>query len=191
MKGVHRHWMPPYKHLNWPICGPISLDASDTSDGTQTSTPLGFKKKTNKFRPLGKLATGSSFGICNVNTLLPCAIVDNFFAFVLADVMRRAAAHADGPNEGGGDERGGGRTLTRFDRGVIDCCREGAPSRWVGTRQSDSPEALFVADGSQLMSYLGQSPVTIACTGEKQGEEGSGGRILITIRRKKRGEKRD
>lgn len=84
--------------------------------------------------------------------------------------MRCAAAHADGPNGGGGDERGGGRTLTRFDQGVIDCYRDGALSRRVGTRQSDSPEALFVADGSHLMSYLGQSPVTIACTGEKQGE---------------------
>lgn len=46
-----------------------------------------------------------------------------------------------------------------------------------------------MADGLQLMSYLGQSPVTIACTGEKQGEGGSGGRILITIRRKKREKK--
>lgn len=46
--------------------------------------------------------------------------------------MRRAAAHADGPNGGGGgggDERGGGRTLTRFDQGVIDCYRDGALSR--------------------------------------------------------------
>lgn len=46
-----------------------------------------------------------------------------------------------------------------------------------------------MADGLQLMSYLGQSPVTIACTGEKQGEGGSGGRILITIRRGKKKKK--
>lgn len=145
--------------------------------GTQTSKPLAFKNTS-------KLPNDSSFAICNVSTLLPgCNAAPSTPFFCLSScwcrgsgvsesqVMRRAATHADGPNGGGGDERGGGRTLTRFDQGVIDCHRDGAPSRRVGTRQRDSPEALFVADGSHLMSYLGQSPVTIACTGEKQGEE--------------------
>lgn len=63
--------------------------------------------------------------------------------------------------EHGRDQRDGGGAGTRGDQGVIDCYRdrETCPFavRQVKTRQSYVPQALFVPDDLQLMSYLVQS----------------------------------
>lgn len=179
LRALGEHQTPRHKHSNWAI----SLDASDTSlsDGKQTSKPLAFRKNRGELSIrscVWYLQCDRAASLCDAATPTPC------LPFVLTDVAQPPSLSHKLPTQrfrtdderGGG---GGGRALTRFDRGVIDCSGDGAELRVAESGQgrvTRSPEALSLslsaaADAAQLMSYLGQSPVTIACTGEKQGEE--------------------
>lgn len=138
----------------------------------------------NKFRPLSKLAIDSSVGI-----FFPLQSSTTFFWPLSNHKVCVAQAHTKKAEQRRRQRRA--RRRGNFDK-IWPACHwlpQGGSAE-SGQGRATRPEALFVADGSQLMSYLSQSPVTIACTGEKQGEEGSGGRILITIRGENRAEKR-
>lgn len=84
---------------------------------------------------------------------------------------KHALVEEIGEKEGGPDKRWPG--CHRLLQGWRDVP---LAARWVKTRQSCVPQALFVPDDSQLMSYLGQSTLRIECVHreKKRGGEREG-----------------